>query len=77
MLASEDADALSQPLHLMVLRQTGATQVPFCRCVKALGHKLIPARVVTLMRDISLAHLSLQLSEVKPRLVLLGREELG
>lgn len=58
-LVSEDADPLSQPLHLMVLGQTGATQVPFCRCPMAFCHKLIPACVVALVRDISFAHLSL------------------
>lgn len=58
-LASKDADPLSQPLHLVVLRQTGATQVPFCWRPMALCHKLIPACIVALMGDISLAHLSL------------------
>ena len=74
--ASEDADALGQPLHLVVLRRQGPTEVPIGGQAgpgqRVLGHELLPARVVTLVRDVPLAHLPLQLSEVQPRLVLLG-----
>lgn len=79
--ASEDADALGQPLHLVVLRREGPTEVPIGGQPRpgqrVLCHKLLPARVVTLVRDVPLAHLPLQLSEVQPRLVLLGPGEQG
>lgn len=79
--ASEDADTLGQPLHLVVLRREGPTEVPIGGQPRpgqrVLCHKLLPARVVTLVSDVPLAHLPLQLSEVQPRLVLLGPGEQG
>lgn len=74
--SSEDADALGQPLHLVVLRWERPTQFPVGGKPRpgqrVLRHKLLPARIVALMRDVPLAHLPLELSEVQPRLVLLG-----
>lgn len=79
--ASEDTDALGQPLHLMVLRQEGPFEVPISGQPRpgqrVLCHELLPACVVTLVRDVPLAHLPLQLSKVQPCLVLLGPGEQG
>lgn len=77
--ASEDADALGQPLHLMILRWEGSTQLSISGQTRpgqrVLSHELLPACIITLVRDIPLAHLPLQLSKVQPRLVLLGTGE--
>lgn len=77
--ASEDADALSQALHLVVLRLDDRTEVPVGEQrgpgQRMLRYELLPAGVVALMRDVPLAHLPLQFPEVQPSLVLLGASQ--
>ena len=79
--ASEDTDALGQPLHLVVPGWEAPTELPVGWQPRpgqwVLCHKLLPTRIVTLVRDVPFAHLPLQLSEVQPRLVLLGGGEQG
>lgn len=77
--ASQDADALSQALHLVVLRLEDPTEVHIREQrgpgQRMLRYELLPAGVVALVRYVPLAHLPLQFPEVQPRLVLLGASQ--